>query len=132
MASAAPSTGLIIPHYDAAPHYGTIIEPGMTFTVEPDAQPGTHTWDMWPDKWTVVTRDKRRSAQFEHTILITEHGNEILTSPDPATPATASLCAPSGSGSSREGVLLGGEGARGDLGGIPGQRPQHGARLAYF
>ena len=74
-------SGLIIPHYDAAPHYGTIIEPGMTFTVEPMLNLGTHTWDMWPDKWTVVTRDKRRSAQFEHTILITEHGNEILTLP---------------------------------------------------
>ncbi len=74
-------SGLVIPHYDAAPHYGTVIEPGMTFTIEPMLNLGTHRWDMWPDKWTVVTKDKRRSAQFEHTILITEHGNEILTLP---------------------------------------------------
>jgi len=38
-------------------------------------------WDMWDDKWTVVTRDRRRSAQFEHTILITDSGPEILTLP---------------------------------------------------
>ncbi|MBK6886328.1 MAG: type I methionyl aminopeptidase [Tetrasphaera sp.] len=78
---AAFHSGLIIPHYDAAPHYGTIIEPGMTFTIEPMLNLGTHAWTMWPDKWTVVTKDKRRSAQFEHTILITDHGNEILTLP---------------------------------------------------
>jgi methionyl aminopeptidase len=43
---------------------------------------GTHEWDMWDDRWTVVTRDRRRSAQFEHTILITDDGHEILTLPD--------------------------------------------------
>ena len=74
-------SGLIVPHYDAAPHYGTIIEAGMTFTVEPMLNLGTHEWSMWPDKWTVVTKDKRRSAQFEHTILVTDNGNEILTLP---------------------------------------------------
>lgn len=71
-------TGLIIPHYDA-PEYNTLIEPGMVFTVEPMINLGTHEWDMWSDNWTVVTRDRKISAQFEHTILITEDGPEILT-----------------------------------------------------
>jgi methionyl aminopeptidase len=75
-------SGLIVPHYDAAPHYETVIEPGMTFTIEPMLNLGTHEWDMWDDRWTVVTRDRRRSAQFEHTILITDGGFEILTLPE--------------------------------------------------
>jgi methionyl aminopeptidase len=74
-------SGLVVPHYDAAPGYDTLIEPGMTFTIEPMLNLGTHDWDMWDDGWTVVTKDRRRSAQFEHTILITESGNEILTLP---------------------------------------------------
>jgi methionyl aminopeptidase len=74
-------SGLVIPHYDAAPAYNTVIEPGMTFTVEPMLNLGTHEWEMWDDQWTVVTRDRKRSAQFEHTILITDTGNEILTLP---------------------------------------------------
>lgn len=74
-------SGLIIPHYDSAPAYNTLIEPGMTFTIEPMLNLGTHEWEMWDDDWTVVTKDRRRSAQFEHTILITESGNEILTLP---------------------------------------------------
>jgi methionyl aminopeptidase len=74
-------SGLIVPHYDAAPAYSTVIEPGMTFTIEPMLNLGTHEWEMWADDWTVVTKDRRRSAQFEHTILITEGGNEILTLP---------------------------------------------------
>jgi methionyl aminopeptidase len=74
-------SGLVIPHYDAAPSYSSLIEPGMTFTIEPMLNLGTHEWEMWDDGWTVVTKDRRRSAQFEHTILITETGNEILTLP---------------------------------------------------
>jgi methionyl aminopeptidase len=77
-------SGLVVPHYDAAPGYDTLIEPGMTFTIEPMLNLGTHDWDMWDDGWTVVTKDRRRSAQFEHTILITESGNEILTLPTAA------------------------------------------------
>ncbi|WP_084328117.1 type I methionyl aminopeptidase [Intrasporangium oryzae] len=72
-------SGLIVPHYDAAPHYDTLIEPGMTFTIEPMLNLGTPEWEMWDDRWTVVTKDRRRSAQFEHTIVITDDGNEILT-----------------------------------------------------
>ena len=74
-------SGLVIPHYDAAPSYDTVIEPGMTFTIEPMLNLGTPDWEMWDDGWTVVTKDRRRSAQFEHTILVTDHDNEILTLP---------------------------------------------------
>ena len=74
-------SGLVVPHYDAAPLFNTIIEPGMTFTIEPMLNLGTAEWDMWDDSWTVVTKDRRRSAQFEHTILITGTGAEILTLP---------------------------------------------------
>ena len=74
-------SGLVIPHYDAAPQYNTIIEPGMTFTIEPMLNLGSNEWDMWDDGWTVVTKDRRRSAQFEHTILITDTATEILTVP---------------------------------------------------
>ena len=73
-------SGLIIPHYDAAPAYDTVIEPGMTFTVEPMLTLGGGSdWDLWDDGWTVVTADLSRSAQFEHTIVVTDNGAEILT-----------------------------------------------------
>jgi len=74
-------SGLIIPHYDAAPAYNTLIEPGMVFTIEPMLTLGTIDWDMWADDWTVTTRDKKRTAQFEHTLLVTDDGAEILTLP---------------------------------------------------
>ncbi|MHA7154958.1 type I methionyl aminopeptidase [Arthrobacter sp. TMN-50] len=74
-------TGLIIPHYDAAPAYNRVIEPGMTFTIEPMLTLGTIEWDMWPDDWTVLTKDRQRTAQFEHTLLVTDSGAEILTVP---------------------------------------------------
>ena len=74
-------SGLIVPHYDAAPEYSTPIEEGMTFTIEPMLNLGTPEWTMWADDWTVVTADLRRSAQFEHTILVTATGAEILTLP---------------------------------------------------
>ena len=54
----------------------------MTFTIEPMLNLGTHEWDMWDDDWTVVTRDRRASAQFEHTLLVTDAGAEILTLPE--------------------------------------------------
>lgn len=72
-------SGLIIPHYDSAPHYADEIKVGMVFTVEPMLTLGTHEWDMWPDGWTVTTKDKSLTAQFEHTIAVTENGPEILT-----------------------------------------------------
>ena len=73
-------SGLVIPHFDD-PYYNTVIETGMTFTIEPMLNLGTHEWDMWDDGWTVVTKDGRTSAQFEHTLLVTEIGAEILTVP---------------------------------------------------
>lgn len=74
-------TGLIIPHYDAAPAYNRVIEPGMVFTIEPMLTLGTIDWTMWADDWTVVTRDRKRTAQFEHTLVVTDRGAEILTLP---------------------------------------------------
>jgi methionyl aminopeptidase len=73
-------SGLIIPHYDE-PRYDEEILPGMTFTIEPMLNLGTHRWVMWDDDWTVVTADGRRSAQFEHTLLVTADGAEVLTHP---------------------------------------------------
>ena len=49
--------------------------------IEPMLTLGTHEYDMWDDGWTVVTRDRRRTAQFEHTLAVTETGAEILTLP---------------------------------------------------
>ncbi|MBL5973307.1 MAG: type I methionyl aminopeptidase [Candidatus Leucobacter sulfamidivorax] len=72
-------TGLIIPHYDSAPRFDDLMVPGMVFTIEPMLTLGTHEWDMWSDGWTAVTRDRRLTAQFEHTIVVREGGAEILT-----------------------------------------------------
>jgi len=74
-------SGLVIPHYDSAPQFDDEIKVGMVFTIEPMLTLGTHEWDMWPDDWTVVTKDRSITAQFEHTIVITEDGPEILTLP---------------------------------------------------
>ncbi|MBA2391043.1 MAG: type I methionyl aminopeptidase [Geodermatophilaceae bacterium] len=71
-------TGLVVLHYDE-PRVDTVLEAGMTFTVEPMLTLGVIDHDVWPDGWTVVTRDGRRSAQFEHTVLVTDDGVEILT-----------------------------------------------------
>jgi methionyl aminopeptidase len=73
-------SGLVVPHYDE-PFYDDLIEVGMTFTIEPMLNLGTHEWTMWDDDWTVVTKDLRRSAQFEHTLLVTADGAEVLTNP---------------------------------------------------
>ena len=74
-------SGLIIPHYDSAPMYSNVIEVGMVFTIEPMLTLGGHDWDMWPDGWTIATKDKSITAQFEHTIAVRENGIEILTLP---------------------------------------------------
>nr|WP_243060707.1 type I methionyl aminopeptidase [Nocardioides sp. SR21] len=74
-------SGLIVPHYDD-PEHDELIEVGMTFTIEPMLNLGTPEWEMWDDGWTVVTRDRQRSAQFEHTLLVTPTGAEILTQAD--------------------------------------------------
>jgi methionyl aminopeptidase len=73
-------SGLVIPHYDE-PRYDTVMEPGMTFTIEPMITLGTAEWYLWDDDWTVVTADGSRCAQFEHTLVVTDSGAEILTLP---------------------------------------------------
>jgi methionyl aminopeptidase len=65
-------------HYDN-PAARTVIEPGMTFTIEPMISIGDWHHEMWDDGWTAVTADRSRTAQFEHTLLVTEDGAEILT-----------------------------------------------------
>ncbi len=78
-------SGLVIPHYDD-PSLSTPLQEGMTFTIEPMITLGTHEWDMWDDGWTVLTRDRSWTAQFEHTIVVTSTGSEILTLPTGASP----------------------------------------------
>jgi methionyl aminopeptidase len=73
-------SGLVVPHYDD-PDNDVLMETGMTFTIEPMLTLGTIKYDIWPDGWTAVTRDRKRTAQFEHTVLVTEDGHEILTLP---------------------------------------------------
>ena len=60
-------------------HYDTVIEPGMVFTIEPMLTLGGIDADVWSDDWTVSTRDKSWTAQFEHTLVVTERGAELLT-----------------------------------------------------
>jgi methionyl aminopeptidase len=74
-------SGLVIPHFDAAPNYSNTMEVGMVFTIEPMLTLGTHEWDIWSDNWTVTTKDKSITAQFEHTLVVTESGAEVLTLP---------------------------------------------------
>ncbi|MGI9615379.1 MAG: type I methionyl aminopeptidase [Acidimicrobiales bacterium] len=73
-------TDLQICHY-YNPRLTDVIEPGMTFTIEPMITAGSWRAQMWPDGWTATTVDGGRTAQFEHTILITDDGPEILTTP---------------------------------------------------
>ncbi|MDQ1749610.1 MAG: methionyl aminopeptidase [Pseudonocardiales bacterium] len=61
------------------PRATTLIESGMTFTIEPMLTLGGYAWEMWPDGWTIVTKDKSWVAQWEHTLHITDDGAEILT-----------------------------------------------------
>ncbi|GAB2594598.1 type I methionyl aminopeptidase [Streptomyces capparidis] len=78
--STAFHSGLIIPHFDD-PRATTVMRPGMTFTIEPMLTLGTHEYEFWDDGWTAVTKDRSRTAQFEHTLVVTETGAEILTLP---------------------------------------------------
>lgn len=74
-------TSLQIPHHYEKGARRTM-EPGMTFTIEPMITEGTWQDLLWNDGWTAVTADGRRSAQFEHTLAVTEGGAEILTVED--------------------------------------------------
>jgi methionyl aminopeptidase len=69
------------------PHYGDrgtgkLLRPGMVFTIEPMINEGTYEVEMLSDGWTAVTRDRKLSAQFEHTLVVTTDGVEILTLPE--------------------------------------------------
>ena len=87
-------SGLQIPHYYDA-RASTILVPGMTFTIEPMLTLGDPACGMWDDDWTAVTLDGRRTAQFEHTLLVTEDGIELLTvAADGMIPAVAFALAP--------------------------------------
>ena len=67
-----------VPHYAKNKSVG-VCQQGMVFTIEPMLNLGTYRDQMWPDNWTDVTSDGKRSAQFEHTLLVTEDGVEVLT-----------------------------------------------------
>lgn len=73
-------SGLVVPHYDD-PRSTLELREGMTFTIEPMLTLGTFDYDMWDDGWTVVTKDRKWTAQFEHTLVVTSEGSEILTLP---------------------------------------------------
>ncbi len=117
-------TSLQIPHY-YDPRNSTELRPGMTFTVEPMINLGTRRLEMWDDDWTVVTRDRQRSAQFEHTVLVTEAGHELLTVPAAGEPAEAGVLAhldtlpPTQPEESRTGS---GDGANTAAGNAPGEQ----------
>jgi methionyl aminopeptidase len=74
-------TDLQIPHY-FEPRFTAIMETGMIFTIEPMISMGTGQHRIWSDDWTAVTADGSRTAQFEHTVLVTNDGVEILTLAD--------------------------------------------------
>ncbi|HIW91668.1 MAG TPA: type I methionyl aminopeptidase [Candidatus Corynebacterium avicola] len=70
--------GLIIVHHDE-PSYNTVFEPGMTLTIEPMLNLGALDYEIWDDDWTVQNKDGKWSAQFEHTMVVTEDGVDVLT-----------------------------------------------------
>ncbi|WP_278312831.1 type I methionyl aminopeptidase [Lolliginicoccus levis] len=72
--------GLVVLHYDD-PTVETVLEPGMTFTIEPMINLGGIEHEIWNDGWTVVTKDRQWSAQFEHSLVVTDTGAEVLTLP---------------------------------------------------
>lgn len=82
-----------VPHYAKNKAVG-IAKPGMTFTIEPMISLGTYKDKTWPDDWTSVTQDGTRTAQFEHTLLVTEDGVEILTARFPDSPGGAAEMPP--------------------------------------
>jgi methionyl aminopeptidase len=75
-----------VPHY-YDPRLTTRVQAGMTFTIEPMITMGKWQHQMWDDDWTAVTVDRSRTAQFEHTLLVTEQGADILTVTDDAVVA---------------------------------------------
>ncbi|PVU92108.1 hypothetical protein BB559_003841 [Furculomyces boomerangus] len=74
-----------VPHYANNKTAG-VLKPGNVFTIEPMINEGGYMDTTWPDNWTSATKDGKRSAQFEHTILVTETGCEVLTARLPNSP----------------------------------------------
>lgn len=68
-------------HY-GKPNSGLVLETGMTFTIEPMINQGKRNIKTLKDGWTVVTKDRRLSAQWEYTVLVTDNGCEVLTKRD--------------------------------------------------
>lgn len=73
--------GLVVLHYDRPTMYTDLLEPGMTLTIEPMINLGGLDYEVWDDDWTVQTKDRQWTAQFEHTLVVTEDGYEVLTIP---------------------------------------------------
>lgn len=73
-------TDLQVPHFFSE-KASTVMEPGMTFTIEPMITVGSWQHRLWDDGWTAVTVDLKRTAQFEHTLLVTDVGVDVLTLP---------------------------------------------------
>ncbi|MGE0307947.1 MAG: type I methionyl aminopeptidase [Acidimicrobiia bacterium] len=71
----------ILHYYD--PRASTVMRPGMTFTIEPMITLGNPRHVVWDDGWTAATADGKRTAQFEHTVLVTDDGVEVLTLGEP-------------------------------------------------
>jgi methionyl aminopeptidase len=77
-------TGLQVLHHFSAGER-LLMEPGMVFTIEPMINAGTYQAVVWDDGWTAVTADLARSAQFEHTVLVTRSGADVLTAGEPTS-----------------------------------------------
>jgi len=76
----------VLHYYDS--RAATVMQPGMVFTIEPMITLGTWQHRMWDDGWTAVTADGKRTAQFEHTLVVTDDGYEVLTGgPDAVSPS---------------------------------------------
>ena len=76
----------LAPHY-YDPRATTVLEQGMAFTIEPMITLGPSDMCMWDDEWTALTVTGQRTAQFEHTLVVTEDGSELLTLPSDGSPA---------------------------------------------
>jgi methionyl aminopeptidase len=72
----------VLHYYDS--RNNMIMRPGMTFTIEPMITLGTWQHRVWDDEWTAVTTDGSRCAQYEHMVLVTDTGVEVLTGGDGA------------------------------------------------
>lgn len=71
--------GLVVLHYENPRAHTELLEPGMTLTIEPMINLGGLDYEIWDDGWTVQTEDRQWTAQFEHTLVVTEDGYEVLT-----------------------------------------------------